>query len=87
MTRAVNSAKGVSGYGGIREPDLSGAEDRITRAEMITRVYSGAANMPSYSNNLKPDELNALPAFLQSRHRAYKYKISPPTVAESRYVP
>jgi ubiquinol-cytochrome c reductase cytochrome b subunit len=65
----------VSGYGGIRGPDLSDAGDRMTRAEMITRIYSGAANMPSYSNNLKPDELNTLLAFLQSRHRAYKYKI------------
>jgi hypothetical protein len=51
---------------------------------MVTRIYSGAANMPSYSGNLKPDELNALLDFLQSRHRAYKYKISPPAVAGSR---
>ena len=60
----------VSGYGGIRGPDLSDAGDRLTRAEMVTRIYSGATNMPSYSNNLTSDELNALldfPAIAASR--------------------
>jgi ubiquinol-cytochrome c reductase cytochrome b subunit len=74
----------ISGYGGIRGPDLSDAGDRMTRAEMITRIYSGAANMPSYANNVTPEQLNVLLAFLQSRHRAYKYKISSPAIAESR---
>jgi len=41
--------------------------------------------MPSYSNNITPQDLNALLDFLQSRHRAYKYKISPPPVAEARH--
>lgn len=74
----------VSGYGGIRGPDLSDAGDRLTRAEMVTRIFSGAVNMPSYSNNLTSDELNVLLDFLQSRHRAYKYKISPPPGAVSQ---
>ncbi len=77
----------ISGYGGIRGPDLSDSGDRMTRAEMVTRLYSGAANMPSYSNNLTPQELNTLLDFLQSRHRAYKYKISPPPIAQALRAP
>ena len=42
----------VSGYGGIRGPDLTYAGDTMTPAQMTTRIYSGGANMPSYNGNL-----------------------------------
>lgn len=57
----------ISGYGGIRGPDLSDAGDRLTRAEMLTRILSGAENMPSYSGSLTPAEQDALLTFLESR--------------------
>lgn len=59
----------VSGYGGIRGPDLTYAGDTMTPAQMTTRIYSGATNMPSYNGNLTSDQLSALLAFLSSRHR------------------
>jgi ubiquinol-cytochrome c reductase cytochrome b subunit len=59
----------VSGYGGIRGPDLTYAGDTMTPAQMTTRIYSGGTNMPSYNGNLTPDQLSALLAFLSSRHR------------------
>jgi ubiquinol-cytochrome c reductase cytochrome b subunit len=59
----------VAGFGGIRGPDLTDAGDRMTGAQMTTRIFSGAANMPSYTGNLTPEQLSALLAFLQSRHR------------------
>lgn len=59
----------VSGYGGIRGPDLSYAGNRMTVDQMKTRIFSGAPNMPSYTGNLTPEDLSALLAFLQSRHR------------------
>jgi ubiquinol-cytochrome c reductase cytochrome b subunit len=59
----------VSGYGGIRGPDLTYAGDTMTPAQMTTRIYSGGANMPSYNGNLTPNQLSALLAFLSSRHR------------------
>ncbi len=59
----------ISGYGGIRGPDLSDAGDRLTAEQITTRIFSGATNMPSYTGNMKPEELSALLAFLRSRHR------------------
>ena len=59
----------VSGYGGIRGPDLTYAGDTLTPAQITTRIYSGAENMPSYRNNMTSDQLSALLAFLRSRHR------------------
>jgi ubiquinol-cytochrome c reductase cytochrome b subunit len=59
----------VSGYGGIRGPDLTYSGDSLTPAQITTRIYSGATNMPSYRNNMTSDQLSALLAFLGSRHR------------------
>ncbi len=43
--------------------------DRMTAAQIATRIYSGATNMPSYTKILTPDELNAIVAFVASRSR------------------
>lgn len=59
----------VSGYGGIRGPDLTYAGDNLTPAQITTRIYSGGTNMPSYNGNITSDQLSALLAFLTSRHR------------------
>lgn len=57
----------VAGRGGIRGPDLSDVGDRLTQEQMATRIFSGAANMPSYAGNLRAQELADLLAFLSSR--------------------
>lgn len=59
----------VSGYGGVRGPDLTYAADYLTPAQMTTRIYSGGTNMPSYNGNITSEQLSALLAFLNSRHR------------------
>jgi ubiquinol-cytochrome c reductase cytochrome b subunit len=59
----------VSGYGGIRGPDLSFVGDRLIRDQIATRIFSGATNMPSYSGKLTQQELNDLLSFLVSRRR------------------
>ncbi len=60
----------IEGYGGIRGPDLTEVGDRLTGPQIKTRIFSGAANMPSYSRNIKPDELANLLEFLKSRTHA-----------------
>ncbi len=67
----------VSGIGGIRGPDLSYVGDRLTKAQMATRIFSGAENMPSYTGNISSEQLSSLLAFLSSRHR--RPVIIPPT--------
>lgn len=59
----------MNGYGGLRGPDLSYAGDTLNSAQITTRIYSGAENMPSYNGNISSAELQALLAFLGSRHR------------------
>ena len=50
----------------------------MSAAQMATRIFSGAENMPSYRGNLKPEELESLLGFLASRHRVQLPK--PPTL-------
>jgi ubiquinol-cytochrome c reductase cytochrome b subunit len=57
----------VSGLGGHRGPDLTTVGDRLTTNEMVIRIMNGGTNMPPFAATLKPDELNALVAFLHSR--------------------
>lgn len=67
--KGCESCHKVSGYGGIRGPDLTYAGDYLTAAQMTTRIFSGATNMPSYNGNMTSEQLSALLAFLTSRHR------------------
>jgi ubiquinol-cytochrome c reductase cytochrome b subunit len=57
----------IDGYGGRRGPDLSHIGDRLTKTDMIIRILNGGNNMPAFSNTLKPDEVDDLVMFLQSR--------------------
>ena len=59
----------ISGYGGIRGPDLTYAGDRMTSDQMETRIYSGGASMPSYHGNITGQQISDLLAFLSSRRR------------------
>ena len=36
---------------------------------MIIRIVNGGVNMPAFGSTLKPEEIEALTAFLQSRKR------------------
>lgn len=59
----------VQGYGGRRGPDLTYVGDRLTRSDIVIRIVNGGVNMPAFGSMLKPAELDALTAFLQSRKR------------------
>jgi ubiquinol-cytochrome c reductase cytochrome b subunit len=57
----------IAGYGGHRGPELTNIGNQLTPEEMTIRILNGGKLMPAYAGNLKPAELDALVAFLQSR--------------------
>ena len=63
----------VASYGGHRGPDLTYVADKLTRSDMIIRIVNGGTNMPAFGGTLKPEEIDALVAFLETRkHPAYQ---------------
>lgn len=57
----------VEGRGGRRGPNLTDVGDRLARDQLILRIANGGVNMPAFAQNLKPDEMNDIVAFLESR--------------------
>jgi hypothetical protein len=49
--------------------DLTYVGDRLTRDNIIIRIVNGGDNMPAFGSSLKPQEIDALVAFLESRKR------------------
>lgn len=57
----------IQGQGGRRGPNLSRIGDLLTHDEIVIRISNGGRNMPGFASILKPEELEELVAFLQSR--------------------
>jgi ubiquinol-cytochrome c reductase cytochrome b subunit len=57
----------IEGQGGRRGPNLSRIGDLLARDQMIIRISNGGRNMPGFASVLKPSELEALVAFLETR--------------------
>jgi|SRR5215469_7285616 len=55
--------------GGRRGPDLTYIADKLTHDNLVIRIVNGRNNMPAYGSSLKPGELDALVAFLETRKR------------------
>jgi ubiquinol-cytochrome c reductase cytochrome b subunit len=67
--KACLSCHLIQGYGGRRGPDLTYVGDKLTPDNIIIRIVNGGGNMPAFGSSLKPQEIDALVAFLQSRKR------------------
>ena len=72
----------IQGEGGRRGPDLTYVGDKLAKDDLIIRIVNGGVNMPSYSNSLKPQELEEIVAFLQSRKRLSRGAEAPHATAE-----
>ena len=59
----------IQGFGGRRGPNLTYIADQLTHDNLVIRIVNGGTNMPAYGTSLKPGELDALVAFLESRKR------------------
>ncbi len=68
--RACINCHLIEGHGGRRGPDLTTVADRLTENDLVLRIVNGGKNMPAFGRILKPRELDALVAFLETRHRA-----------------
>jgi ubiquinol-cytochrome c reductase cytochrome b subunit len=60
--------------GGARGPDLTTVGSRLNKEQMIVRILNGGVNMPAFGSLIKPEELDALVAFLQTRKIAEEGK-------------
>lgn len=68
-SRGCQACHNIGGFGGHRGPDLTTVGDRLTWDQMVIRIMNGGTNMPPFAATLRPDELNAIVTFLQTRRR------------------
>jgi ubiquinol-cytochrome c reductase cytochrome b subunit len=57
----------IQGHGDRRGPDLTFIADKLRKSDMIIRIVNGGVNMPAFDATLKPEEINDLVAFMESR--------------------
>jgi ubiquinol-cytochrome c reductase cytochrome b subunit len=62
----------IQGFGGRRGPDLTYIADELTHDNLVIRIVNGGTNMPAFGSSLKPGELDALVAFLQTRKHSLR---------------
>ncbi len=65
--RGCQNCHQIAGYGGLKGPNLTYVGSRLSENQLITRILNGGNGMPAFGAILKPDELKALVAFLQTR--------------------
>lgn len=57
---------GIKGQGGIRGPDLTHIANRLPVSDITSTIATGRGNMPAYINNISPQEMQDIVAFLES---------------------
>jgi ubiquinol-cytochrome c reductase cytochrome b subunit len=66
QAKQCRNCHALEGAGGRRGPALDGVAARLTHDHLIRQVIQGGGNMPAYGKNLKPAEVTALVAFMET---------------------
>jgi ubiquinol-cytochrome c reductase cytochrome b subunit len=66
QSKQCRNCHALGDEGGLRGPALDGVATRLTRDQLIRQVLQGGGNMPAYGKNLRPAEVTALVAFLET---------------------
>lgn len=72
QVKQCRNCHSLGGEGGMRGPALDSVATRLTGPQMVRQVLQGGGNMPAYGHNLKPDEVTALVAFMQTLRPDYQ---------------
>ncbi len=70
--KQCSNCHSLGGQGGKRGPALDGVATRLTSDQLIRQVLQGGGNMPAYGKHLKPEEVTALVAFMETLHPSYQ---------------
>jgi ubiquinol-cytochrome c reductase cytochrome b subunit len=65
-TEGCMACHNVDGVGGLRGPDLSKIADRVSYAQLVTRIMNGGGGMPAYGNTMSPKQANQIVSFLST---------------------
>lgn len=59
----------IGGQGGIRGPNLTLVQNRLTKDQIVIRIVNGAVNMPAYGGSLSKEELADIVEFLMQEDK------------------
>ena len=59
----------INGHGGIRGPELTNVQKRLTEDQIIIRIVNGAENMPAYGGSLTKEELQDIVDYLMTNEK------------------
>jgi ubiquinol-cytochrome c reductase cytochrome b subunit len=68
QAKQCRNCHSLGGAGGMRGPALDDTATRLTHDQLIRQIVQGGGNMPAYGNNLRPPEVTAIVAFLETMH-------------------
>jgi ubiquinol-cytochrome c reductase cytochrome b subunit len=66
QSKQCRNCHSLGGEGGLRGPALDTVATRLTPDQLIRQVIQGSGNMPAYGKNLRPAEVTALVAFMET---------------------
>ncbi len=80
QSKQCRNCHALGGEGGQRGPALDDVATRLTRDQLVRQVLQGGGNMPAYGRNLRPAEVAALVAFLETLRPARQPPARDPAV-------